>query len=98
MREDFPDDPVVKNLPSNAGDTSSVPGWGTEIPHYTGQLSPHTATRKKVPHATIKILCSQINKFEKKKRMIKKSHVRNFWKYSMFFSTITSELLILYTS
>ena len=32
-REDFPGDPVVKNLPSNAGDTSSVPGWGTKIPH-----------------------------------------------------------------
>ena len=68
MREDFPDDPVVKNLPSNAGDACSVPGWGTKIPQDTGQLSPHSATRKKVPCATIKALCSQINKFEKQKK------------------------------
>ena len=24
---------VVKNLPPNAEDMSSIPGWGTEIPH-----------------------------------------------------------------
>ena len=30
---DFPGDPVVKNLPSNAGDASSIPGWGTKNPH-----------------------------------------------------------------
>ena len=28
--------PVVKNLPSNVGDTGSVPGWGTDIPHDVG--------------------------------------------------------------
>ena len=32
--------PVVKNPPSNAGDVGSIPGWGTKIPHATGQLSP----------------------------------------------------------
>ena len=26
--EDFPGDPVVKNLPANAGDMGSVPGQG----------------------------------------------------------------------
>jgi len=31
--EDFPGGEVAKNLPSNAGDTSSIPGWGTKIPH-----------------------------------------------------------------
>ena len=31
--------PVVKNLPSNAGDTGSIPCRGTKIPHATGQLS-----------------------------------------------------------
>ena len=31
--------PVVKNTPSNAGDVSSIPGWGTKIPHAAGQLS-----------------------------------------------------------
>ena len=39
----FPGGPVVKNLPSNAGNTGSVPE--TEIPHATGQLSLHTTTR-----------------------------------------------------
>ena len=32
---DFPGDPVVKNLPANAGDASSIPGWGTKNPHIT---------------------------------------------------------------
>ena len=27
--EDFPGGPVVKNLPSNAGDMGSIPGQGT---------------------------------------------------------------------
>ena len=51
---DFPGGPVVKNPPSNAGDTGSIPGWGTisivgrgtKIPHATGRLSPHTTTRE----------------------------------------------------
>ena len=41
---DFPGGPVVKNPPSNAGDAGSIPGWGTEIPHTTGQLSPRATT------------------------------------------------------
>ena len=41
---DFLSGPVVKKLPSNAGDTGSIPGWGTKIPHAAGQLSPHTTT------------------------------------------------------
>ena len=41
---DFPGGPLVKNLPSNAGDAGSIPGRGTKIPHVMGQLSPHTAT------------------------------------------------------
>ena len=36
---DFPSGPVVKNLSSNAADTGSIPGWGTKIPHTSGQLS-----------------------------------------------------------
>ena len=38
----FPGGLVVKNLPSNAGDVSSIPGQGTKIPHAVGQLSPCT--------------------------------------------------------
>ena len=40
---DFAGDPVVKNPSCNAGDASSIPGWGTKIPHASGQLSPCTA-------------------------------------------------------
>ena len=39
---DFPGGPVVKNLPSNAGDVGLIPGRGIKIPHATGQLSPCT--------------------------------------------------------
>ena len=42
--KDFPDGPVVKNLPCKAGDMGSIPGWGTKIPHATEQLSPCIAT------------------------------------------------------
>ena len=35
---------MVKNPPSNAGDTGSIPGQGTKIPHATGQLNPHATT------------------------------------------------------
>ena len=54
---DFPGGQVVKNLPSNAEDTGSIPGWGTKIPHATGQLSPcaqllspRASTREKPAH------------------------------------------------
>ena len=29
---------MVKNLPSNAGESVSVPDWGTKIPHASEQL------------------------------------------------------------
>ena len=35
---DFPHGPVVKNLPANTEDKSSIPGQGTKILHVTGQL------------------------------------------------------------
>ena len=41
---DFPGGPEVKNPPSNAGDTSSVPGRGTKVSHAEGQLSPGATT------------------------------------------------------
>ena len=31
-----------KNPPSSAGDTGSIPGWGTKIPHALRQLSTST--------------------------------------------------------
>ena len=36
---DFPGGPVVKNLPSNAGDAGLIPGRGSKIPHITEQLN-----------------------------------------------------------
>ena len=45
---DFPSGPMVKNLLSNAGNTGSILGQGTKIPHATGQLSLHTATTEPV--------------------------------------------------
>ena len=44
ITRDFPGGPAVKNPPSNAGDSGSISGQGTEIPHATGQLSPHATT------------------------------------------------------
>ena len=50
LSRDFPGGQVVKNPPSNAGDIGSIPGWGTKIPHATGQLSPHTTTTEPTHH------------------------------------------------
>ena len=41
---DFPGGPVVKNLPSNAGDAGLITGWGTRFPHAARQLSPCATT------------------------------------------------------
>ena len=35
---------MVKNLPSNAGDTDLSPGQGNQIPHTAGQLGPRATT------------------------------------------------------
>ena len=42
---DFPGGPVVKNPPSKAGNTGSIPARGTKIPHATGQLSTSAVTK-----------------------------------------------------
>ena len=39
LLRDFPDGPVVKNPPCNAGDAGSIPGWGSKIPYASEQLS-----------------------------------------------------------
>ena len=41
---DFPDDPVLKNLPCNAGEVGSIPGQGARC-QVVKQLSPHTTMR-----------------------------------------------------
>ena len=47
---DFPGGPVVKYLPSNAGDMGLIPGWGTKILHAVGQLNLCATTREAVPY------------------------------------------------
>ena len=44
-KRDFPGGPVSKNLPSHVGDVSSIPGWGSKIPHAEGQGSLHRAAK-----------------------------------------------------
>ena len=39
MKRDFLGGPMVKNPPSSAGDSGSIPGRGIKIPHAAGQLS-----------------------------------------------------------
>ena len=46
---------MVKNLPYNAGDTGSIPGPGTKIPHPMGQLACRPQTESLCP---AKILCA----------------------------------------
>jgi len=42
---DFTCDPGVKTPPSKEGDTGSIPGKETKIPHATGQITLHVATK-----------------------------------------------------
>ena len=50
---DFPDGPVVENLPCNAENTGLIPGQETKIPH--GQVQPEILS------ATTKSRCSQVS-------------------------------------
>ena len=63
---DFPDDPVLKNLPCNAREVGSIPGQGARS-QVVKQLSPHATVKDTTWHP--EILCaatktqhSQINK------------------------------------
>ena len=49
MWGNFPGGSVVKNLPSNTGDTGSIPGQGTKIPCAVEQLSPGTTSTECTP-------------------------------------------------
>ena len=73
---DFPGGSVVKNPSYSAGNSGSIPGQGTKIPHALEHLSLCATTResmhhiRKIPHDTTKIpntvtktQHSQINKF-----------------------------------
>ena len=82
---DFLGSSVVKNLPSNVGDTGSIPGRGITIPHAMRQLSPRAATTEPMcsrahmpqpersPCAAANIQHSQINRFKKIKQFLTKA-------------------------
>ena len=50
LRVNFPSDPVVKNLPSNAWDTGSIAGQGTMILCPAGQLNLCATTAEPAYH------------------------------------------------
>lgn len=75
---DFPDSPVVKNLPYNAGDVDLIPGWETKIPQPSNNYA--CVQQLKIPHATTKTQHSQTN-FKKFKKEGKKGA---FLLYSIF--------------
>ena len=47
---DLSSGPVIKNLSCSAGDTGSISGRETKIPHAMEQLSPSTTTTEPVCH------------------------------------------------
>ena len=57
--QDFPGGLLVKYLPFNAGDTGSIPGPGTKIPHAVGQLSSRVPTTEpNLPAARARSPCA----------------------------------------
>ena len=73
---DFPGGPEVRNLPSNAGDTDSIPGRGTKIPQALGKLSPCIATK------SLAACVPQEDQAQSKKK--KKSHENSDEKYRKY--------------
>ena len=45
-QQDFPGGPVVKNLPSNVGNSGSIPSWETKAHHAPEQLDVRATTRE----------------------------------------------------
>ena len=105
----FSGGPVVKNPPSNAGDTSLIPGLGTKIPQATRQLSPCVKTaepvpaRVHVPQLEGSMRCNK-DPAQPKKKKIKENkiwRIHTFWfqSYSVQFShSVVSDSLRLHES
>ena len=55
---DFPDGPMVKTSPSNAGDVCSIPGQGAKIPYASQptEKPEHKNNRSKIVTNSIKTL------------------------------------------
>ena len=79
---DFPDHPLVKNLPSKIENTESIPGGGTKISHAAWQLSrpatitePMGHTREKLTCCSEKSLILQLRDWHKKHYQLRASQV-----------------------
>ena len=70
----FPDGPVVKNLPSNAGDMGSIPGWAAKIPRAEGQTSLHVTTGETSTHHNEWFVCLNSEPVQPNKYFFKKEH------------------------
>ena len=94
----FPGGPGVKNLPWNAGDLGSIPGWGTRIPHAEEHLSLRAATAEpahhdepvhepwwKIPHDATKIQCAATKTWcsQIKKNFFQLQKWRSRWKWQL---------------
>ena len=70
---DFPSGSVFENLPSNAGDTGSIPGRGTKILRAAGQLGLSALTRESSrAHCNKELVQPKIKKKKKKEQSFKK--------------------------
>ena len=49
---------MVKNPPCNTGDTGSMPGWETKIPHAAEQLSKPTGHNYRACLPQLEYLCA----------------------------------------
>ena len=67
MSEDFPDDPVVKTLPSNAKGASLTAEQGTENPHALQPKQTNKQTNKQPQN-------QYCNKFNESFTILKKTH------------------------
>ena len=81
---DFSGGPVVKNPPSNAGDTGLIPGRGTKIPHAMGQLSLRAVTTEPA--------CSgaRVPQLESPCATIREPVCHNYWARALWSQRATS--------
>ena len=68
MTGDFPGDPVVKTLPSNAMDVALIPGWGARIPHALWSKKQNVNNRSNIVTNSIRTI--KMVHFKKKKNMV----------------------------
>ena len=68
LQGDFPGDPVVKTLPSNAEGTGSIPGWEAKILHASARKQNNSNNKNKGSIATNSIKTFKMVHIKKKKK------------------------------